>query len=68
MTQFANGTVGGQHVAGQPLTTSLAAEAAPGLLRNSIDERIVRIRPMSTPVDQLSRCAGSRSCGSMTVE
>lgn len=68
MTTFANGTAGGLHVAGTPLTTNLTAEAAPGLLRNAIDERIVRIRPMSTPIDQLSRCAGARHCGAMTVE
>lgn len=43
-------------------------EQMPGLLRNSIDERIVKIRPMSTPIDQLSRCAGSRHAGSMTVK
>lgn len=68
MTKIVNGSAGGLHVAGSPLTTQAAAEAAPGLLRNAIDERIVRIRPMSTPVDQLSRCAGSRHCGAMTVE
>ena len=50
------------------LTTSLARELAPGLLRNTIDERIVRIRPMSTPIDQISRCAGARSSKSMIVE
>ncbi|MDE6286318.1 MAG: DUF5309 family protein [Muribaculaceae bacterium] len=50
------------------LTTSLARQLAPGLLRNSIDERIVRIRPMSTPVDQISRCAGARATRSMVVE
>lgn len=55
-------------MAGAPLTTSATYEAAPGLLRNAIDERIVRIRPMSTPIDQISRCAGSRHCGAMTVD
>lgn len=62
------GTAGGSHVADAPLTTSATRDAAPGLLRNAIDERIVRIRPMSTPIDQISRCAGSRHCSSMTVE
>lgn len=37
-------------------------------MRNSIDERIVKIRPMSTPIDQLSRCGLSRHAGAMTVE
>ncbi len=62
------GVAGGTHVGGQPLTTTAAEMASPGLLVNSIDRRIVKVRPMSTPVDQLSRCAGSRRCGSMTVE
>ena len=50
------------------LTTALSAALAPGLLRNSIDERIVRIRPMSTPIDQISRCAGARPVRSMVVD
>lgn len=49
-------------------TTKLINEVSPELLRNSIDERIVKVRPMSTPIDQLSRCAGSRKASSMTVE
>ena len=62
------GTNGGKHVVGGPLTTSLANEGSPELLRNEIDERIVRIRPMSTPIDQLSRYAGARTSGSMVVD
>ena len=49
-----------------PVTTQNLDENAPGLLRNAIDERIVKIRPMSTPVDQLSRCGQSRHAGAMT--
>lgn len=60
-------TTNGAHVNGAPLTTAITESAAPGLLRNSVDERIVKIRPMATPVDQLSRCAGARSCNSMKV-
>lgn len=56
------------HISGQPVTVEGINEKSAGLLRNSIDERIVKIRPMSTPLDQLSRCAGSRHAGSMTVE
>ena len=59
---------GGTHVSGTPLTTALTADAAPDLLVNSIDRRIVKVRPMSTPIDQLSRHAGARSASSMTVE
>ncbi len=62
------GVAGGKHVASQPLTTSAANLAAPGLVMNGIDQRIVKVRPMSTPIDQLSRCAGSRHTDGMCVE
>ena len=58
----------GKHIEGSPLTTDTANTEAPGLLRNEIDERIVKIRPMSTPLDQISRYGGSRLSGSMKVE
>lgn len=58
----------GSHVGGEPLTTTVAESASPGLLRNEIDDRIVKIRPMSTPLDQISRYGGTRLCGSMKVE
>ncbi len=62
------GTAGGKHIAGTAATTENIAQAAPGLLRNSIDSRIVKVRPMSTPVDQLTRCANTRKATAMTVE
>lgn len=62
------GSSGGSHVTGEPLTTELAAEASPELLRNEIDSRIVKLRPMATPIDQLSRWAGARNSGSMVVD
>ena len=62
------GTSGGSHVVGEPLTTELTRQGSPTLLRNEIDERIVKIRPMATPIDQLSRWGGARSCGSMIVD
>jgi hypothetical protein len=58
----------GVHINEAPLTTKITRENAPGLLRNAIDERIVKIRPMATPIDQLSRCAGARSCNAMKVD
>lgn len=64
---IAQGTVGA-HVSNTPLTTEVSDIVAPGLLLNSIDSRIVKIRPMATPIDQLSRCAGSRHAGSIKVE
>lgn len=62
------GTDNGQHVSGTPLTTTLTNEASPELLLNSIDRRIVKVRPMSTPIDQLSRCAKARPADAMVVE
>lgn len=62
------GVAGGAHVTGEPLTTDLAREASPSLLLNEIDQQIVKIRPMATPIDQLSRHAGSKHAGSMIVD
>ncbi len=67
-TNITPGTQGGQHISGAPATTENIAKAAPGLLLNSIDQRIVKVRPMSTPIDQLTRCAHSRRANAMTVE
>ena len=62
------GTAGGLHVAGAPLTTTATRAASPDLLVNSIDRRIVRINPSSTPIDQISRIAGTRHASSMVVQ
>lgn len=53
---------------GTPLTTGITSEISPGLLRNAVDERIVKIRPASTPLDQISRMSGARQCSSMRVD
>lgn len=63
-----NGTQGGLHVANGPLTTSIVNGLVPDLLLSEIDSRIVKIRPSSTPLDQISRLAGSRRCRSMVVD
>ncbi len=62
------GVAGGKHVVDGPVTTVDADTASPGLLRSELDERIVKIRPMSTPIDQISRYGGNRHSGSMKVE
>ena len=62
------GTAGGSHVAGAPLTTSATRIASPELLVNSIDRHIVKINPSSTPVDQISRVAGTRHASAMEVQ
>lgn len=67
-TNIIPGNINGNHVADGPLTTAAIREASPELLRNEIDSRVVKIRPMSTPVDQISRMVGSRPARSMIVE
>ncbi len=51
-----------------PLTTELVDEARPGLLVNTIDNAVVKIRPMATPLDQISRMGHVRTVDSMEVE
>lgn len=67
-TAIVAGVSGGKHVVDGPLTTTQTEVASPGLLRSEIDRRVTRIRPMATPIDQISRSAGARRCGSMKVE
>jgi len=62
------GAEDGKHVVDGPLTTELTHDGSPDLLLNEIDQQIVKIRPMSTPIDQISRYAGSKHCGSMVVD
>lgn len=52
----------------EPLTTRLAEEAADSLLLSAIDRQVIKIRPSSTPLDQISRSAGARHAGSMKAE
>ena len=58
----------GKHVVDGPLTTDLTRAGSPDLLLNEIDQQIVKIRPMSTPIDQISRFGGSKHAGSMIVD
>lgn len=67
-TQIINGENSGRHIVDGPLTVAVSTQAVPGLIRNTIDSRIVKVRPSSTPIDQISRSAGARSARSMTVE
>ena len=55
-------------VTGRPLTTDVAEEAAPGFVTSAIDAAIVRIRPMATPLDQISRMGHVRPVDSMVVD
>ena len=61
------GIAGGNHVVNGPLTIgTIGADSQ--LLRNEIDNRVVKIRPMSTPIDQISRSACARPVGSIKAE
>ena len=52
-----------------PITTISDTEArTPGLLLSEIDQRVVRVRPSATPLDQISRMGNFRKAGSMKVE
>lgn len=52
-----------------PITTITDTEArTPGLLLSEIDQRVVRVRPSATPLDQISRMGNFRKAGSMKVE
>lgn len=55
-------------VSNAPLTTAVTEQLSPALLRSEIDRRIVKIRPASTPIDQISRMCGARHAGSMKVD
>lgn len=67
MEQILNGADSGRHIVDGPVTVAITNEAVPGLIRNAIDERIVKVRPTATPIDQLSRCGGARHADSMVV-
>ena len=60
-------TPGGAFISEGPLTTTVTATAAPDLLLSDIDERITKVKPMATPVDQITRHFASRPASSMDV-
>jgi len=67
-TEFAPGIAGGKHLSGAPLTTDIAHEGSPDLMRNAIDKAVTKIRPMATPLDQISRLGHVRDVDSMEVD
>lgn len=62
------GASGSKIVSGEPLTTDITRKESPDLLTSEIDKVITRLRPLSTPIDQISRTASSRKSGSMIVD
>jgi len=67
-TDFATGTDGGKILSGHPLTTEAANAGTPGMLTNAIDKAVTQVRPMSTPLDQISRMGHVRPVASMDVD
>lgn len=65
---FVKGIDAGTHISGTPLTTELAAQASPSLLRNAIDNAVTKVRPMATPLDQISRLGHVRQVDSIEVD
>lgn len=49
------------------LTLENTQKNAPELLKNDVDSRLTKLRPMSTPVDQISRFTVARPVNSMKV-
>jgi len=66
-TVVSKSATGAQIIDG-PLTVSAAREGSASLLLNEIDSRVVKVRPMATPIDQISRMVGSRPASSMVVD
>lgn len=62
------GVAGGTSVNDEPATLENVNEASEGLLLSGLDREIVKIRPSSTPLDQISRQGTTRKVGSMRAE
>lgn len=54
-------------VSGAPLTTTDTNLLSPGLLLSDIDQRITKVKPMATPIDQITRHFGARKASAMEV-
>lgn len=55
------------HISNGPVTVALS-DSNSTLLLSEIDNRLVKVRPMSTPLDQISRYGDVRRAGSMKVQ
>lgn len=62
------GASGSKIVSGESLTTDISRRESPDLLMNEVDNVITKIRPLSTPIDQISRVARARKSQSMIVD
>ena len=62
------GASGSKIVSGESLTTDISRKESPDLLMNEVYNVITKIRPLSTPIDQISRVARARKSQSMIVD
>lgn len=62
------GAAGATHIVNTPLTVAATSREEPDLLLADIDARLVKVRPMATPLDQISRLGGARNAKSMEVD
>lgn len=59
---------GGVGVSGEPISSEVTRENVQDLLMQEVDKRIVKMRPQSTPLDQISRYSTPLKSGSMEVK
>ncbi len=64
----ADGDGGTDPTAGIATETQGRADGDPNFYMADVDKRIVKIRPMASPIDQISRYAKSSSCDSFEVK
>ena len=64
----ADGDGGSDATAGIATETQGRTDGDPNFYMADVDKRIVKIRPMATPIDQISRYAKSSSCDSFEVK
>lgn len=64
----AEGDGGTDSTAGIATETQGRKDGDPNLYMSDVDQRIIKIRPMATPIDQISRYAKSSSCNSFEVK
>ena len=67
-TAGADGDGGSDPTAGIATETQGRADGDPNFYMADVDKRIVKIRPMATPIDQISRYAKASSCDSFEVK
>lgn len=67
-TAGADGDGGSDPTAGIATETQGRADGDPNFYMADVDKRIVKIRPMATPIDQISRYAKANSCDSFEVK